>query len=129
MILSSEEEMKERINKIMKYFLKKINQNVECELVYIIDKPKTSSEEYIITKEVLSEFELSKKIFVSYLLGKLEESHEDYQSCNHLQAFNRCLTKKLISSDNNVLENLSTVITKEEVFVKKKKEIFKSGEK
>ena len=104
----------------MKYFLKKINQNIDCELVYIINSPKTSIEEFVVTREALSEFGLSKKIFISYLLGELKESHKDYQSCNHLQAFNRHLTNKLISSDVNALENLSKVITEEEIFLKKK---------
>lgn len=98
----------------MKYELKNISQNIEVALVYIAEEPKIYDAYYIITEEILEQYNIKSETFISYLSEDMDNFHEDYEACNQLWAQNPPLYK-LRSHLNTYtsLKNIKTVFTEE----------------
>ena len=98
----------------MKFELEKIDQYIDIALAYSVETNRSSDEYYIITKEILEQYNIESKTFISYLCGDIKRNHNNYESCNQLWAQNRPLYKNKVNfHKSNSLENIKTVFTKD----------------
>tara|TARA_B100000767_G_scaffold274606_1_gene308187 strand:+ start:2819 stop:3193 length:375 start_codon:yes stop_codon:yes gene_type:complete len=83
--------------KKFKYPLKDSNQFIEVSLVYVIKTSEETHHEFIVTEELLKEFNLSVEKFSNYLKHNLDKNDPSYNSAAELWASNRCFAKKKFS--------------------------------
>ncbi len=99
----------------MKVRHEKIDQNIEVALAYVVELTKTTEKYYIITEEILNDYEIDCKTFISYLCNDMDIYHQDYEVCNQLWAQNRHLYKKqtLINKGDLSDKNIKTIFTED----------------
>lgn len=83
--------------KKFKYRLKDSDQYIEIQLLYVIKTSEETHHEFIITEELLKEFNLPVSKFIDYLKHNLDKHDSSYDSAAELWSSNRCFTKKQYS--------------------------------
>jgi len=98
----------------MKYKLENIDQSIEIALAYVADELQICHAYYIITDEILDQYNIKSKTFISYLCEEIDCFHEDYEACNNLWAQNPPLYKLRANlNTNNSLQDIKTIFTEE----------------
>jgi hypothetical protein len=91
--------------KKFKYQLKDTNQFIEIPLLYVIKTTEQTKHEFIITEELLKEFNLSVSKFIDYLKRNLDKQDSSYDSAAELWASNSCFSKKKFSNSLPIKRN------------------------
>ena len=98
----------------MKYELKNVDQYIQISVAYTVEVFEKVEMTYIITDEILDQYDIESKSFISYLCGHMDYLHKDYESCNQLWAQNKPIYQKNIDSQEiNSIKNIKTVFTED----------------
>jgi hypothetical protein len=91
--------------KNFKYILKNSDQSIEVKLVYVLRTTEEIYHEFLITQDVLEEFDLKASHFISYLRNDLQRSDPSYEAAASLWSANRCFDKKRYAETNATSRN------------------------
>ena len=98
--------------KLFKYELKNTDQFIEVPLVYVEQHLGEIKFEFLVTSDLLDEFSISAKTFISYLKGELKSTDPDFRDAAELYASNQPLHKtKLLQESKSGRNNITEIIT------------------
>ena len=95
--------------KLFKYSLKDTEQFISVPLVYVEQYNGKIAKEFIVTQDLLEEFDMSAEIFLTFLKGELKTSNSNFSNASEMYASNlpfsqTSFIQESIAGRNNIVK-------------------------